>query len=65
MRHAAPGSTSGWRKTWRSKASTTADFTPLPVLGLPGWCEDQDDDFYNDAAVFRPKRKVAGAERDQ
>ena len=44
---------------------TTADFTPLPVLGLPGWCEGQDDDFYNDAAVFRPKRKAAGAERDQ
>jgi len=44
---------------------TTADFTPLPVLGLPGWCEGQDDDFYNDTAVFRPKRKAAGAERDQ
>ena len=36
---------------------STADFTPLPVLGLPGWCENQDDDFYNDAAVFRPKRQ--------
>jgi len=35
---------------------TTADFTPLPVLGLPGWCDGQDDDFYNDAMVFRPKR---------
>lgn len=36
---------------------TTADFTPLPVLGLPGWCDGQDDDFYNDTAVFRAKRK--------
>ena len=36
---------------------STADFTPLPVLGLPGWSEQQDDVFYNDTAVFRPKRK--------
>jgi len=30
--------------------------TPLPVLGVPGWSRDQDQDFYADAAVFRPKR---------
>ena len=62
------------RRTWldervaqdlAQQGLTTADFTPLPVLGLPGWCEGQDNDFYNDAAVFRPKRKAAGAERDQ
>lgn len=35
---------------------TTKDFSPLPVLGVPGWCEWQDEIFYNDAAVFRPKR---------
>lgn len=35
----------------------TSDFTPLPVLGVPGWWERQDDDFYRDKAVFRPKRK--------
>ncbi len=35
---------------------TTAWFTPLPVLGVPGWWEGQDDAFYADAAVFRPKR---------
>lgn len=35
----------------------TADFSPLPVLGIPGWAEHQDDVFYADSAVFRPKRK--------
>ncbi len=35
---------------------TTAGFTPLPVLGLPGWWPAQDDEFYADTSVFRPKR---------
>jgi hypothetical protein len=36
---------------------STADFTPLPVLGVPGWWEGQDEAFYADSRVFRPKRK--------
>ncbi len=36
----------------------TADFTPLPVLGVPGWWEPQDEPFYADAAVFRAKRRT-------
>ncbi|NUO87344.1 MAG: DUF3025 domain-containing protein, partial [Cupriavidus sp.] len=33
-------------------------FAPLPVMGIPGWCEDNaDPDFYNDATVFRPGRR--------
>ena len=35
---------------------TTASFTPLPVLGVPGWCDVQDQDFYADRTVFRPER---------
>ena len=32
-------------------------FTPLPVLGVPGWWpENEDFSFYDDAAVFRPRR---------
>ncbi len=31
-------------------------FTPLPMLGVPGWWLQQDEAFYGDAAVFRPKR---------
>ena len=34
-------------------------FTPLPVLGIPGWWPQQDDAFYEDGTVFRPKRKPA------
>lgn len=42
---------------------TMRAYTPLPVLGVPGWHERQDSDFYNDVSVFRPKRqqKQAGA----
>lgn len=31
-------------------------YTPLPVLGIPGWHERQDEEFYGDVTVFRPKR---------
>ena len=34
----------------------TAGFTPLPVLGVPGWWPQQDAAFYADASVFRPQR---------
>ena len=37
---------------------STACFTPLPVLGVPGWWDGQDSGFYADASVFRPKRMV-------
>ena len=35
---------------------TPGGFTPLQVLGIPGWWPGQDRDFYLDTAVFRPKR---------
>lgn len=32
-------------------------FTPLPVLGIPGWCvANEDPAFYDDPRVFRPPR---------
>jgi hypothetical protein len=34
----------------------TAGFTPLQVLGVPGWWPGQDADFYRDTTVFRPRR---------
>lgn len=35
----------------------TKPFTPLPVLGVPGWWPANDDpDYYADAGVFRPRR---------
>lgn len=34
-------------------------FTPLPVLGVPGWWPaNEDPAFYDDAQVFRPQRRV-------
>jgi hypothetical protein len=35
---------------------STAAFTPLPVLGVPGWWPEQDERFYLDETVFRPRR---------
>jgi hypothetical protein len=36
---------------------STSDFSPLPVLGVPGWWAGQDAAFYADSEVFRPKRR--------
>jgi hypothetical protein len=35
---------------------STADYTPLPVLGIPDWWPEQDEKFYADTHVFRAKR---------
>ena len=35
---------------------STAAFTPLQALGVPGWWPGQDAAFYLDTTVFRPKR---------
>ena len=38
-------------------------FTPLPVLGVPGWwAANQNFSFYDDSTVFRPRR--AGTQRE-
>jgi hypothetical protein len=39
---------------------TSRDFSPLPVLGVPGWCAaNADPAFYDDPAVFRSGRRGA------
>jgi hypothetical protein len=43
-----------------AKGLLTSHFTPLPVLGVPGWWPHQDGRFYEDTDVFRPKRNAAG-----
>ena len=36
----------------------TKPFSPLPVLGVPGWCAaSENPDFYRDEQVFRPARR--------
>jgi len=41
-----------------SDGLSTAHFTPLPVLGVPGWWPGQDGAFYADDTVFRAKRQA-------
>lgn len=59
----------GWdqRRAWldtqvaeqlRTHSLSTADYSPLPVLGIPGWWPQQDAAFYADTSVFRAKRKA-------
>ncbi|GAB3465245.1 hypothetical protein GCM10027321_30100 [Massilia terrae] len=40
----------------REQGLAGGGFTPLPVLGVPGWWPGQDEAFYSDDSVFRPKR---------
>ncbi|MDN7586362.1 DUF3025 domain-containing protein [Burkholderia seminalis] len=45
-----------------TRALTSRDFAPLPVLGVPGWCAaNADPAFYDDPAVFRSGRRVRAA----
>jgi Protein of unknown function (DUF3025) len=47
----------------RQEGLSNAGFTPLPVLGIPGWWHEQDDAFYDDTTVFRPKRNAPTKEK--
>ncbi|GGY44253.1 DUF3025 domain-containing protein [Pseudoduganella albidiflava] len=47
----------------RTTGLRKADFTPLPVLGIPGWWGGQDDAFYDDTTVFRAKRNAPTLEK--
>ncbi|MDE2607253.1 MAG: DUF3025 domain-containing protein [Burkholderiales bacterium] len=40
-----------------SQALAAKPFTPLPVLGVPGWwAENENFSFYDDSLVFRPRK---------
>jgi hypothetical protein len=48
----------------KALASTEA-YAPLPVLGIPGWTADNEDErYYDDTRHFRPGRRLAEAELD-
>jgi len=48
----------------RAEPMASRSFAPLPVLGIPGWCQaNGDPDFYEDASVFRPGRRSGRLER--
>lgn len=46
----------------REQGLAKADFTPLPVLGIPDWWPLQDEAFYADTTVFRPPRNASTKE---
>ncbi|HZY15608.1 MAG TPA: DUF3025 domain-containing protein, partial [Ramlibacter sp.] len=48
----------GWLAAQCSAPALAAKpFTPLPVLGIPGWWAGNEDfSFYDDPLVFRPRK---------
>lgn len=43
--------------------SSARELTPVPLLGIPGWCDgNEDEKFYDNSAYFRPRpeRRSAG-----
>ena len=45
------------QKAFSREWLATKPFAPLPVLGIPGWCpENENFSFYDDSEVFRPRR---------
>jgi hypothetical protein len=40
--------------------ASTRNLAPLPVLGVPGWADNEASAFYDDATVFRPGYRGAG-----
>jgi hypothetical protein len=43
-----------------AQALAAKPFAPLPLMGIPGWCpENQDFSFYDDSVVFRPAARRA------
>ena len=45
------------RMKQQAEAHSPARLWPLPIMGVPGWCPDnQDQMFYQDPQVFRPAR---------
>jgi len=53
-------SDAGVAATLTSSRLTAKSFLPLPVLGVPGWWEpNEEPGFYDDVQVFRPERSAA------
>jgi hypothetical protein len=45
--------------------AATEAYAPLPVLGIPGWTADNEDEgYYDDTQQFRPGRRQAGEQQD-
>lgn len=57
----------GWlaASEWlQAEALARKPFAPLPVLGIPGWChENENFSFYDDSLVFRAPRSVQASQQ--
>ncbi len=43
---------------WQQNPPSPMQLFPLPVLGIPGWCADNESpDYYDDTRQFRPGRR--------
>jgi hypothetical protein len=41
------------------RVQSTRDLAPLPILGVPGWCpENESASYYDDTSCFRPGRSL-------
>ncbi len=41
------------------EVKSAKDFSPLPIMGVPGWCDANEvESFYDNKEIFRPARKV-------
>jgi hypothetical protein len=46
--------------------AATEDYAPLPVLGIPGWTADNEDEhYYDDTQHFRPGRRVSDEQQEE
>lgn len=44
------------------RLATTRELVPVPILGVPGWCEDNARErYYDNPDYFRPSRRTGGA----
>ncbi|MGB8597937.1 MAG: DUF3025 domain-containing protein [Burkholderiales bacterium] len=43
-----------------NEIKSAKDFSPLPIMGVPGWCDANElESFYDNKEIFRPARKGA------
>lgn len=50
------GEIDAWVGALLDERLSTRQLLPLPVLGIPGWADNQDSAYYDDGSVFRPAR---------
>jgi len=48
-------------ENYAARFAATRELTPVPILGVPGWCEDNARErYYDNPDYFRPARRTGG-----